>query len=497
MDRLSRKGILFIFCFIGCSSQPEVPDDRILAKVGSSIITIQDFIRRAEYTIRPAYCRQANYIHKKIVLNSLIGEKLVAMEFEKRSGKIMTDDHLETFLKGRREQAMRQIHFAEEFHSRVHLPDSDVNPAYKLAGRKVTVEFLNLPDLGIVRKIRNLVAENVTMDSIHNNLWGGPAPSREFTWFDREQNEIHQALFTNNVKKGQLLGPFKTEDDTYIVMRIKGWTDQVAVTESDRRRRWDDVKERITEQKAKKTYIKWVEDLMSGKEMNLNPDVFNAYSSRAVDFFFKMDSAKQNAMNQAIWNEPEMLDQPTFTLDGSDMDLDPNSVLLVYDGRNWTVNDFNEELRSHPFVFRKRKMNRSEFPEQLRLAIADVFRDIEITKQCYRNGYDEYWNVGTHVDMWRDASLSQKYAARIRSNNQQINDQEQWLDLMNPVIDSLQAVYSKQIKINMDAFESIELTATDMMVTQRGVPFPTVVPSFPIITTDNRLDYGLKSNLDD
>jgi hypothetical protein len=49
----------------------------------------------------------------------------------------------------------------------------------------------------------------------------------------------------------------------------------------------------------------------------------------------------------------------------------------------------------------------------------------------------------------------------------------------------------------MDAFESIELTATDMMVTQRGVPFPTVVPSFPIITTDSRLDYGSKSNLDD
>tara|TARA_Y100000031_G_C8067871_1_gene313688 strand:- start:305 stop:511 length:207 start_codon:yes stop_codon:yes gene_type:complete len=68
---------------------------------------------------------------------------------------------------------------------------------------------------------------------------------------------------------------------------------------------------------------------------------------------------------------------------------------------------------------------------------------------------------------------------------------------MNPVIDSLQVVYSKQIKINMDAFESIELTATDMMVTQRGVPFPTVVPSFPIITTDSRLDYGSKSNLDD
>ena len=50
---------------------------------------------------------------------------------------------------------------------------------------------------------------------------------------------------------------------------------------------------------------------------------------------------------------------------------------------------------------------------------------------------------------------------------------------------------SKQL---FDAFEAIELTATDMMVTQRGVPFPVMVPSFPILTTDSRLDYGSKKD---
>ena len=61
---------------------------------------------------------------------------------------------------------------------------------------------------------------------------------------------------------------------------------------------------------------------------------------------------------------------------------------------------------------------------------------------------------------------------------------------MNPVIDSLPKVYARQVQINMDAFESVELTATDMIVTQRGVPYPNMVPSFPIITPDNRIDYG-------
>ena len=210
---------------------------------------------------------------------------------------------------------------------------------------------------------------------------------------------------------------------------------------------------------------------------------------RAAEFFFKVDSSKQNALNKAIWNEPDILDQPTFVTDRND-ELDPNSILLEYNGKNWTINDFNKELRSHPFVFRKRKMKRSEFPAQLRLAIADIFRDIEITRECYRAGYNRHWSVNTYVDMWRQASSSQRYGAHIRSKYKEINNQQQWLEFMNPVIDSLQEVYAGQVQINMDAFESIELTATDMIVTQRGVPYPNMVPSFPIITTDNRLDYG-------
>ena len=66
------------------------------------------------------------------------------------------------------------------------------------------------------------------------------------------------------------------------------------------------------------------------------------------------------------------------------------------------------------------------------------------------------------------------------------------LEFFNTVIDSLQEVHSKIIKINMDAFENIDLTSTDMVVKHQGLPYPIVVPSFPIITTDDRLDYGSK-----
>ncbi|MBT3589816.1 MAG: hypothetical protein HOK52_00170 [Candidatus Marinimicrobia bacterium] len=497
MNWLLRLCVIFIFCTLGCTKQPEIPKNHILAKVGSFTITIQDFIRRAEYAIRPSYCRQSNYVHKKIILNSLIGEKLTALEFETGPNLNPTNNDLELFLQGRKEQAMRQVHYANEFYSTVEIQEGALKKAYDIAGRRISVQYLNLPDLKIVEKIRNLTEEGIPLDSIHNSLWGGSAPAREISWFDRGQNDVHKVLFNRGIKKGQLLGPFTTEDSTYVIMAVKGWVDQPVITESDQNQRWGDVKERLTEKKAKEKYFGWVENLMRGKEMKLNPVIFYKYSNRAADYFFKMDSVKQNALNQAIWDEPAILDQSTIIVDHRDLELDPNSILLKYNGKDWTVKDFNEKLKTHPFVFRKRKMNRSEFPEQLRFAIADFFRDIEITKKCYEQGYDKYWSVDTHVDMWRGATLSRKFTSYLRINNNHITNQDQWLDFMNPIMDSLQKKYSDQIEINMNAFESIELTSTDMVVTQRGVPFVKVVPSFPIITTDSRIDYGSKSKLDD
>ena len=227
------------------------------------------------------------------------------------------------------------------------------------------------------------------------------------------------------------------------------------------------------------------------KKMKLNLDVFYNYAEKTADYFFKMDSVKQNMLSQVLWNDQE-LDKYSLSLDNNEVNKD--AVILDYEGISWTVDELNDQLRSHPFVFRKRKMKRSEFPEQLRLAIADLIRDTEITKQCYLEGYDKNWSVNLNAEMWRDVSRSKKYALKIRSQNKQITNESQWLEFMNPKIDSLQKVYSDKIEINMDAFEKIKLTATDMMVIQRGVPYPILVPSFPILTSDHKLEYGKRSN---
>ena len=491
--------IFFIYSvvyFSGCSDkQSSIPADRILATVGPSVITIQEFIRRSEYTIRPKYCRNSNYIHKKIVLNSLIAEKLTALEYQKKYNGKHGVDNLENFLTGRKEQAMRQVHYAKQFHANTKIKDSDLKAAYKLAGRTISVQFLNLPDTNITKKVKYLYDSGVTLDSVHQILWGGNAPERQISWFDKEQIDIHKSLFNDSIKKGQLIGPIKTNDETYILMAINGWKDEIFFTQSDKSRLWQDTKERLIDQKAKSIYYEWVGEVMKDKQMNLNPEVFKEYAKHASAYFFKMDSIKRGTLNNAVWDTPELLDQPTFIFDDSNLNLNPNDILFNYNGSDWTINDLNQQLKVRPLTFRKRKMSKSEFSNQLRYAIADFLRDIEITKKCYQLGYDNHWIVNSNVDMWRDASLSRRFTSKLRSSDNTFKDEDKWLSFINPIVDTLQNDYSDQIKINMELFEKIELTQTDMVVNQRGVPFPIVVPSFPIITSDNLLNYGSKIGL--
>jgi hypothetical protein len=61
---------------------------------------------------------------------------------------------------------------------------------------------------------------------------------------------------------------------------------------------------------------------------------------------------------------------------------------------------------------------------------------------------------------------------------------------LNPYVDSLQAKYSDVIQVDVDVLREIRLSRIDMMAMQLNVPFKIIVPSFPQITTDNRLDYG-------
>ncbi|MDZ7372828.1 MAG: hypothetical protein ONB23_02565 [candidate division KSB1 bacterium] len=480
---------------LACARRPEQPKEVILARVGPKTISVNEFIRRAEYTIRPPYCKGDNYIHRKIVLNSLIAEKLLALEAGE-DNELTRNEQFQAYLAGRREQAMREWLFYHDFYRRVKVDSAELKKAYVLLGRKYRVEYLTVDDSARIALLRRRLAEGVSLDSLHREIGGlGPLPTREVTWSQEEDELVLDSLFTRPLKKGQLVGPLENEDGSVTVIRVQGWIDQVIAGEMAIQQRWEDAEKQVRLRHAANSYRAFVRKVMKGKRLEFDPEVFPTMADLMRPLYLHSQEEKEEAFNERFWGKKsDLVPSPDFEARIAALRQRP---FFRVDGEVWTVERFEKELLRHPLVFRKRRMTRREFPEQFRLAIADLIRDYYVTKEAYRRGYDQVNVVERHVAMWKDYLLAtyqrNRYLESVGKKGEYYKQTMAVLEeYLNPYVAELRRKYQGQIEINTDAFEKIKLTRIDMFVLQKNVPFPVLVPAFPILTTHDRLDYGRK-----
>ena len=263
-----------LLALISCAKKEPATHETILARIADKDISVNEFIRRAEYTMRPAYCRGDNYIHRKIVLNSLIAEKLLALEAGQEN-ELTANYEFQQYMLGRKEQAMRQILFYEVGEKPVKLDTAEVNRLYKVAGRLYRISFLNCPDARTAAEIyRQLRSGKVTFEQVARDLTGkDQVPQREIRFDSPEPDIINKTLYDLSVKKGQLIGPLQVAPDSHVILRVDGWRNYVAMTDQQQANRLKLVKEKLTQRYAIANYEKFIGKLMGDKELRFNPEI--------------------------------------------------------------------------------------------------------------------------------------------------------------------------------------------------------------------------------
>jgi len=483
--------MLFIIIF-GCQDKKyEEPNEKILVRVGEKTISESEFLRRAEYTIRPTYCAGTNYIHKKIVLNSLIAEKMLALEAGENN-KLSQNEEFQLYLKGRKEQAMRQFLYYNDSFKKVKLISNEIDEGYKTANRVYDISHFTVESEGAAKAIKSVMEEKgATFDEMFSELIGNEkVPRREISWAQPEETIIHNSLFLDKVEKGQTIGPLKVDDDSYIVIKVNGWKDELSITNSQIQERRNKVKEVLTERKAIKMHYNYISDLMKGKSVEFNEETFKKLVNIVGPLYYKSEQEKKEAFNKKFWNK----DNNEMILEDSKSKLEEirDNPLLTIDGNVWTVADYEKEIISHPLVFRKRKFAKNEFGEQFKLAIVDLIRDKYITQDAYEKEYDKVNIVKRNFEMWKDnlLALYQKEEMIKSFNIKESSEIEIIENKLNPYFNELQLKYNDVVEIDTDSFEKINLTNIDMFVIQKNAAFPVIVPGFPQLTTEHSLDYG-------
>jgi len=496
-----RQKIIFLFIvlliILTCGKKEiEQPIEKILVKVGNKSISINEFIRRAEYTVRPPYCRGNHNLDKKIVINSLIAEKLMALEAGDTNQFIM-NDKIQAYLRGRREQAMRQWLFQKEAQEKVVLDSTRLLKMLKVAGRKYKLAYFNLPDSSLIYQINHDIRVNKQpFEEIYFEMSGlDTLPQREVEWSTHEHDRVLDSLFSDALTKNQIIGPVKIAQNEYMLMKVMGWIDRPAITESMVQERWRNITDEFTQREAVKLYDNYIRKVMRDKSIEFFPNAFYKVTNLLGPLYIKTDAEKQEMLQKSYWEQNEDLEK--FQDLQTQMEILYQEPMFKVDDQVWTVKDFVDEMRVHPLVFRGKRMKKNEFGQQLQFAIMDLIRDKYLAQEAYKRGYDKINVIQRSVNMWKDHLNYQYYKSQVlkrllpdsvaEMNYIQVIDQ-----YLNQRVDSLQQKYSDVIEVDVDAFNDIKLTRIDMSVIQQNVPFAKIVPSFPLVTTDNRLDYGKK-----
>ena len=493
--------LLFSLLIMTCGVKaPEEPKEKILVNIaGQATISVNEFLRRAEYVPRPDYCKRNTYLHKKIILNSLIAEKMLALEAGNES-PLLSNIEFQHFIKGHKEQAMRRYMHHNEATARVALDTTEIKTAYKFAGREYQIAYFTLDDSSIANKAqKELATDPEKFKDIYCHVSGDTSlPKRKIKWNSNEHTKLHQTLFSHNLKKNQVLQPVKIDKNKYVFIKIIGWTDDMVITEKQQQERLDNVTGKLTQIKAEAIWEKRVSQIMSGKRMDFNEDVFYILSELLYETYFPSDEKKvDNAINQ-LWRKED--EQAPKTIQNINDEALLQESFFKVGGKVWTVKDFRTALMSHPLVFRNQRMSSKEFPQQFRLAVADLVRDFYVTQEAYDAGYDQVNVVERHTEMWRDTFLAlnkkHQYLESVGDTRPFAKNYHEILkETLNPYIDELQKKYYRKIELDFEAFEDITLTTIDLLVHYEQQPFRDVVPLFPVITDDHLIEYvGKKEN---
>ena len=230
--------------------------------------------------------------------------------------------------------------------------------------------------------------------------------------------------------------------------------------------------------------------LLKGKTIEYDPEVFPLFSKKLSNIYLIEKKKKEAVIENRIWEKNKETEFATF----DDLRKIENYVILRHDKKEVKISDLLTMIKKHPLVFRNKTINPNIFSNELKYAIADLFRDHHITEEAYRLGLDKNILAIHNEEKWQDyiksITLNKSLGEEAFSSRSPSN-------YLIKLADSLQIKYSDNIRIDTDKFDQIQLSSIDMSVMYTNQPYAKLEPNFPIITNDHLLDYGQKFNFDE
>lgn len=406
--------ILLLLLSLAQISRAQPDDQKILAKVGSEIISESEFIERFELTpqLYAGMIGAENAI-KKEVFYSIIAEKLWALEAESvglNKSELMTSTY-----KAIEKMYVRDALYREEILSKVQLSDSYLYEAFYRNSLLLNLHYIFSIDEAEIFDIYAQIKNGTDFYSIFLQRPESGLQEKPYTIsYGQMDKFVEDELYS--LKLGEITEPLNAPNGWYIFRLIS--TEQKIIENSEQAEAEQKYVLKVAESTMvdsifKDFYSRFFKDAFA----ETNKELFLVLSEEVIEALEYRSAKEDIPEGEKVYLITDDLYQIADDL-GEDL---LNAEFIKLNDQPAAINDFLQELSIEKFYVDSLEV--THIKARLNFAIKKFIEHELLSREGFKRGLQNSPDVQKYLKMWRDYYLSESLRREIAKDINITDDQ--------------------------------------------------------------------------
>ena len=412
-------------------------EQKIVAKIGSEIITESEFIERYELTPQlSAGMIGGEESLKREVLYSIIAEKLWALEAE--SMGLDNSEQIKSTYKAIEKMYVRDALYRQEILSKVKLSDEYLIEAFRRNSLSLDLNYIFSEDETEINNIFKQLGEGVEFYSIFLKRPESTLQETPYVVsYGQMDKNVEDILY--NLKLGEFTRPIKAPNGWYIFRLLS--TEQKVIenvqqAEEQQKFVLKVAEKTLTDSIYKDFYSKFFKDATA----ETNKELFLQLSDLVIDALNNRSEKEITPPGENIYLMPQDLYKIENDL-GSEL---LNAEFIKLNGLPVTIDDFLQELSIEKFYVDS--LDNNHIKGRLNFAVKLFIEHELLSREGYKRGLQNLPEVQRYLKIWRAYYLTETLRKEI-SKSIIITDEEAYEYFLNKNRDTSSVLEVKIIEV--------------------------------------------------
>jgi parvulin-like peptidyl-prolyl isomerase len=444
--------ILLLLLSLAQISRAQPDDQKIIAKVGSEIISESEFIERFELTPQLYAGMIGGEESLKLeVLYSIIAEKLWALEAE--SMGLDNSELIKSTYKAIEKLYVRDALYRQEILSKVKLSDEYLIEAFRRNSLLLNLNYIFSEDETEINNIFKQLGDGVEFYSIF--LKRPESTLQEMPYvigYGQMDKNVEDILYS--LKPGDFTRPIIAPNGWYVFRLLS--TEQKIIenaeqAEAEQKYVLKVAETTLTDSIYKDFYSRFFKDVVA----ETNKELFLKLSDYVVDALSNRSEKEMIPPGEKIYLIPKDLYKIENEL-GAEL---LNAEFINLNGQPVTINDFLQELSIEKFYVDSLENN--HIKGRLNFAVKIFIEHELLSREGYKRGLQSLPEVQRYLKMWRSYYLTEALRKEIALNIQ-ITDEEAYDYFLEKNRDTTSALEVKIIEVLTEDLDVIQTVLDEL-----------------------------------